>query len=92
MATTRTKGDRPTWDLQDRLAKALKHSGVSNKEMAERLQVSANTLNNYLRGHTRIPPLAVEAWAERTGVDLNWLLGSDDTQFDTHVVQSKRPT
>lgn len=45
--------------------------------MAERLHVSANTLNNYLRGHTRITRLAIEAWADETGVDLAWLLGDD---------------
>ncbi|MCU4295496.1 XRE family transcriptional regulator [Brevibacterium permense] len=57
----------------DRLAKSLTASGVSSQEMADYLEVSRNTISNWINGRTspRRPDLL--AWALRTGVPIDWI-------------------
>ena len=69
----RDDGVVPTWDLGDRLAKALRVAGLTNSEMAEYLGVSRNTVSNYINAHTRIDRRTRMLWAMRTGVPLEWL-------------------
>ena len=63
----------PEWDLADRLRKALRHSGLGPREMADYLGVARNTVSTWING--RIVPSApvVRLWAQRTGVDYGWL-------------------
>jgi transcriptional regulator with XRE-family HTH domain len=65
----------PQWDLADRLAKALRVSGVGASEMAEHLGVHRNTVGGYLHGHHVPMRAALIVWALRTGVPLEWLTG-----------------
>lgn len=68
-----TGGEIPTWNLQDRLQKALDFAGVSRSEMADLLGVNRNTVGNYVAGRTRIPRASLLVWAMRCGVSLNWV-------------------
>lgn len=59
--------------LLDRLSKALDASGTSVQDMAEALDVSRNTVGNYLSGRSKINKLQIKEWAIRTGVPRQWL-------------------
>jgi transcriptional regulator with XRE-family HTH domain len=64
----------PSWDLADRMGKALRVSELTAATMAEYLDVHRNTISGYLHGH-HVPQRSVLIlWAMRTGVPLHWLL------------------
>lgn len=63
----------PQWTLGDRLAKSLAHSDVSHAEMADFLEVSRNTVGNYIAGRVKVPAATLRVWADKTGVSLDWL-------------------
>lgn len=63
----------PEWDLADRLRKALRSSDVSVAQMAQALDVSRQTVGNWMAGRARPTRATVVAWALATGVDLHWL-------------------
>ncbi len=63
----------PEWDLADRLRKALRSSDVSVAQMAQALEVSRQTVGNWMAGRARPTRATVVAWALATGVDLHWL-------------------
>lgn len=63
----------PTFDLADRLGKALQYGDVSVQEMARELGVSRNTVGNYINRRTNVPRAVMIVWALRTGVPLEWL-------------------
>lgn len=67
----------PVWTLGDRLRKARDFADITSADMAERLGVSRNTITNYENDHTRPSLLAVRAYSDETGVDLDWLAGDD---------------
>ena len=94
--TTLPIGNVPTWDVADRLSKALRESGVGVGEMADYLGVSRNTVGNYPSGRTNPDRATVIAWALRTGVAFAWLSGRSnpgDTPPDSRTcVQGSRPS
>lgn len=66
-------GTVPTFDLADRLAKALRVAGMGNQEMADYLGVSRNTVSAYVNGRGEPKRAYLVLWALRTGVDLEWI-------------------
>ena len=48
--------------------------------IADELEVSRDTISNYLAGRTRTPRAVLIAWAFRTGVPLEWLLTGEEPQ------------
>ena len=76
----------PAWTLGDRLRKAREFAGLEQGELAEQIGISRGTVSNYELGHGQRPPkrLVVRAWAEATGVPLDWFLEDDlDTEATT---------
>jgi len=73
MSEQATPGNIPAWTIGDRLRKALDVADVSVQDMAAYLEVSRNTVGNYINDHVRIPGPALKLWAMRTGVPLEWL-------------------
>lgn len=65
--------DQLAFGLADRLGKSLHVAGMTNQEMSECLEVSPNTVSNYINGNTRPRKLYLREWAMRTGVPLHWL-------------------
>lgn len=59
--------------MGDRLRKSLDHADMSVAEMAEYLEVSRNTVGNYMAGKTQPPGAVLKLWAMRTGVPRQWL-------------------
>ena len=75
-------GSVPTFTLADRLGKALKHGGVSVQQMADHLEVSRNTIGNYINGRGKTPPskATLMVWAERCGVSYRWIRDGSVTE------------
>jgi transcriptional regulator with XRE-family HTH domain len=69
-----TGGDVPEFDLADRLRKSLRTSGIGVYVMSEYLEVSRNTVGNWINGKTHPRPSELKLWALRTRVDYKWLL------------------
>ena len=69
----------PTWTLGDRLRKAREFAGLEQGELAVRIGVSRGTVSNYELNRGQRPPkrLVVRAWAEITGVPLDWIEAAD---------------
>ena len=52
----------------------MKYSGVTPAEMAAHLGLkSTNTIGNYIAERTKISHGFIMLWAQRTGVDPDWL-------------------
>ena len=74
-------GSIPAWNTGDRLRKSLDHVEMSVQEMADYLEVSRNTVGNYISGRRPIPGAMLKLWALRTGVPRVWLeTGETPTQ------------
>lgn len=73
MTQTHSAAPALAWDLQDRLAKALRVSGKSNGQLATELGVHRNTISNYLSGRQAPDRRTLIAWAFATGVPVEWL-------------------
>jgi transcriptional regulator with XRE-family HTH domain len=65
----------PSMTTGDRLRRARKAAGISSAQMAKLLSVDPNTISNYENDKTtRYPGTRMRAWAEITGVPVEWLL------------------
>lgn len=69
----RPAGRIPSWDLHDRLGKALRDSGLGVSDMAEQLGVSRETIGRWVNGRGAPKRGSLVAWASVTGVDFRWL-------------------
>ena len=63
--------------LGERLAKARKHAGLTQDDMAEKLRVSHSTIAKWEldKSQPRNMLRLIEQWAELTGVSPDWLIG-----------------
>jgi|HubBroStandDraft_6_1064221.scaffolds.fasta_scaffold00861_27 transcriptional regulator with XRE-family HTH domain len=63
----------PEWDTADRLRKALRHADLGVQEMASYLDVSRNTVGNWINGRIEPSTQTLRLWALRCGVSYEWL-------------------
>ena len=68
-----------SWDLVDRLHKALRVGNITVAQMAAELGVHRNTVGNYLRGTTPPDRRTLITWALACGVPFTWLAGTQQT-------------
>ena len=75
LASSPSTPDASPWsfNMADRLDKALRVAGITNADMADALDVSQNTIGNYTSGRTKPSRLQLREWAMRTGAPLTWL-------------------
>jgi transcriptional regulator with XRE-family HTH domain len=74
--STQPSGVIPTWTIADRLRKAREVTGMDQREFADHIGISRNTVTNYETGKTtRFSRPMLAAWAMATGVPLEWLEG-----------------
>ena len=66
-------GNIPAWELQDRIARARRHAGLDQGELAAIAGLSRKSISNYEIGKSTPRRAALIAIAFATGVDLNWL-------------------
>lgn len=63
----------PQWDTADRMRKALRTASISVQEIADYLDVSRNTVGNWINGRISPSTQTLRLWALRTGVSWTWL-------------------
>lgn len=75
----------PEWTLGERLAKARKVVGLTQKGMAEKMDVSASAIAKWESGNGEPQNFmdTIDRWSEITGVDPAWLLGFRTGSFST---------
>lgn len=59
--------------VADRLKRSLRYAGLHNYDMADHLEVHRNTVTFWLSGRSKMLPVIMRVWADRTGVPLSWL-------------------
>jgi len=62
----------------ERLKKARKKSGMTQMELAQKLNLTDATLNRYEKGHRKPDPETLSKIAEILHVSVDWLLGRTD--------------
>lgn len=67
----------PIWTLGDRLAKAREHAGLTQLEMAERLQIGRRSITRY-ETNSAPPRAIVLAYSTVTGIPMWWFDGPED--------------
>lgn len=67
----------PEWTFGDRLRKAREFAGLKQSDMAARFRVGRSTIANWEAERNTPGYLALEKWAEVTGVPLDWLNGDE---------------
>ena len=72
--TQHSIGVVPEWTLGDRLRKARERTGLGQKEFAEQLGVSRNTVSNAENGSVDVRRITVNAWSVATDVSIDWLM------------------
>ena len=65
--------DEVAWDLSDRLRKAREACGLEQTELAERMQVTRQTIGNYENRRVKPNRGTIVLWALATGVPIDWL-------------------
>lgn len=64
----------PQWEIHDRLRKARETAGLTQTQVATRLNKSLNTIYLYEVGHTDISARNLLIWANATNTDPTWIL------------------
>ena len=79
------------WTMLDRLRKARESAGLLKEELAERLEVSRNTIGNYESGKVRPQPVVVKMWALVTGVPVEWIRTGHEPPVDLCAIRDSNP-
>lgn len=75
--------DRFDFDRADRMRRALRVGKVSVTEMADYLEVSRNSVGNWINGHAEPRDRDLKRFALKTGMPLAWIkTGSTDPNGD----------
>lgn len=64
-----------------RLKQLRKKIGMSQKEFAEKLNITPSSLNNYEVGRRNIPPEILADLSDKFNVNIDWLLTGNDPMF-----------
>jgi transcriptional regulator with XRE-family HTH domain len=84
------------FDLADRMRKALRTSDLSVQQIAERLEVSRNTVSAWINGRNKPRRRDLRDFALGTGVPLAWLEtgepgpSDDDPGLQSRLSESNR--
>lgn len=63
----------PQFNKGDRLRKAREEAGYDQRDFAEHIGVSRQTITNAEKGHKAVRKITINAWALATGVPVEWL-------------------
>lgn len=64
---------------QERIKEAIKNSGLSYRELAEKIGISSTSIYRYVQKSVdKIPLFVIEKIANVTNTDVKWLMGWDD--------------
>lgn len=83
-----------------RLNLSKKNSGLTNKSLSEKLDVSHGTMRNYMSGRTPMPMSVIRDFASLLGINIEWLMNgtgdmlidnSGQTDGNVEFIVSERP-
>lgn len=77
MSTSTDMNADLSFDIADRMRKALRVSGCGVQEMADYLDVARNTVGTWINGKVAPTGPSLRLFALRTGVPLAWLKDGD---------------
>ncbi len=60
--------------MADRMRKARTSAGLSQSDICERIGISRKSVTNYEQGDTKPLRAILNAWAEVTGVPVEWIV------------------
>lgn len=80
--TTTQENARPQLTLGWRLQMAMKHADLTALDMAGEMEVSRDTVARWIHDETQPHKFFLQAWATRTGVDYDWLVGTEVAATD----------
>lgn len=64
----------PQFDLADRLRKSLRINGLEIQDIADRFEVSRNTVSRWINGNSVPKTYVLKQWALWMNVDADWLI------------------
>nr|DAG05241.1 MAG TPA: helix-turn-helix domain protein [Siphoviridae sp. ctbxa26] len=72
---------------QERIKEAIKNSGLSYRELAEKIGISSTSIYRYVQKSVdKIPLFVIEKIANVTNTDVKWLMGWDEKP-ESHIKQ-----
>ncbi len=72
---------------QERIKEAIKNSGLSYRELAEKIGISSTSIYRYVQKSVdKIPLFVIEKIANVTNTDVKWLMGWDEKP-KSHIKQ-----
>ena len=80
----------PQWTQADRFTKARHVAGLSQEDLAERLDLSLRTIRRYEAGMNPKRTIIV-SWALACGVSVRWLAFGEEVPTDTEGVTLWEP-
>lgn len=87
MTTTQSfHGTKIEFDAGDRMRAALRRSGISVGEMAERLEVSRNTVSAWVNGRNTPRMRDLRDFAEIVDVQIDWIITGEWLEPDLDTV------
>ena len=79
----------PEWTTADRLRKARESACIDQAELADRIGIARQTVNNYERGRTtNYRRIVLNQWALATGVPVEWLTAGTSPDTPSELVES----
>lgn len=80
--TTQRQERIPEWTQGDRLRKARELTGMGQREFAEHIGVSHQTVTNAEKGHREVRKITMNAWSLATSIPVEWLMSGTAPQGD----------
>ncbi|WP_313673304.1 helix-turn-helix transcriptional regulator [Mycolicibacterium sp.] len=74
MTTAFDQGQIPSFEMRHRLQLAREYAGLSRSQLANRMEISRNSVLNGETGRTVPRKIVLNAWAMACGVPVSWLL------------------
>jgi len=78
-------------EVSERVKLLLNKAGMSQRDFAKLLGISAPRLNNYLSGKHNIPQVLLIKMSELTNAELSWLLTGKEPVYNSTPARDKPP-
>lgn len=74
MTSAYDQGHVPQFEMRHRLQLAREYAGLRRSELAERMEISRNSVINAETGRSKPRKLMLNAWALACGVPVSWIV------------------
>lgn len=77
MTSAYNQGQIPQFEMRHRLQLAREFAGLDRQQLADRMEISRNSVLNAETGRTTPRKLVLNAWAMACGVPVSWLISGE---------------